>query len=120
MNNYIFKIIYRIEFCSLNNTVRAMIPQSWEKKTRRKEGNREEREKRDNSFRANNVRAVQTEIQTNSNCPINFQLRMKYADDSWAGGVLVRLDGQCVYGEKGRNGWKTRAIVVDTKWVGIV
>lgn len=87
----------------------------WEK-TREEKGEK----KRDNSFGANNIRAVQTEIQTNSNCPINFQLGMKYADDSWGGGVLVRLDGRCVYGEKGRNGWKTRAIVVDTKWVGIV
>lgn len=49
-------------------------------------GKREEKrggeKRRDNSFGANNVRAVQTEIQTNSNCPINFQLGMKYADDS--------------------------------------
>lgn len=99
-----------------------MIPQqSFDPGGRRKrEEGRREKKKRDNSFRANNVRAVQTEIQTNSNCPINFQLRMKYADDSWAGGVLVRLDGRRVYGEKGRNGWKTRAIVVDTEWVGIV
>lgn len=79
MNNYIFKIIHGI--CSRNNIVRAMISQSsdpWEE-----ENEKEREKKRDNSFRANNVRAVQTEIQTNSNCPINFQLRMKYADDSW-------------------------------------
>lgn len=117
MNNYIFKIMYRIWIISYERWYRS------NHSIRVGEGNEKKgggEKKRDNSFRANNVRAVQTEIQTNSNCPINFQLRMKYADDSWAGGVLVRLDGRRVYGEKGRNGWKTRAIVVDTEWVGIV